>query len=363
MYEEINLENYDFLWRVNGQHYLSTSFWLHVEYLKRDFVCVIKNNCHFFYVAKRERTKLSKAGLALFSKTFNKYEKVVKQQLKISKKEFLKVMEKDLRQLSNKELAIDFEGAVKFWEKLWRQYFWAEYFLQDKVSDIIQTNDKKYNLMIIGRNVKKMARLKYQQREILNSLFYPGGVREKYQNEIAKRMELGKNIIYYHYKELIELLRGKKVKIPDRLIAIRGKFSRGKDILGKEAEKIMARLEKIDYKNRELKGMVANKGYYRGRVKNIEFGLETNYVKEINAMKKGDVLVSGSTGPELIFACKKAGAIITEEGGITSHAALISRELGIPCIINTKIATQVLKDGDLVEVDADRGVVRMLKKV
>lgn len=79
-------------------------------------------------------------------------------------------------------------------------------------------------------------------------------------------------------------------------------------------------------------------------------------------MKKGDVLVTGSTGPEMILACKKTGAIVAEEGGICSHAAIVSRELNIPCIIGTKIATQVLKDGDLVEVDANNGMVKILKR-
>ena len=79
-------------------------------------------------------------------------------------------------------------------------------------------------------------------------------------------------------------------------------------------------------------------------------------------MKKGDVLVAGTTGPEMILACQKAGAIITEEGGICSHAALISRELKIPCLIGTKIATRILREGDLVEVDAIEGVVRLLKR-
>lgn len=83
--------------------------------------------------------------------------------------------------------------------------------------------------------------------------------------------------------------------------------------------------------------------------------------EEIAKVGKGDILVAETTGPEMIIACKKAGAIITDEGGTTSHAAVVSREFGIPCIIGTKIATKVLKDGDLVEVDAEKGVVRKLK--
>jgi pyruvate,water dikinase len=58
---------------------------------------------------------------------------------------------------------------------------------------------------------------------------------------------------------------------------------------------------------------------------------------------------------------KKAGAIITDEGGITCHAAIVSRELKKPCIIGTKIATQVFKDGDMVEVDAENGIVKIIR--
>ena len=74
----------------------------------------------------------------------------------------------------------------------------------------------------------------------------------------------------------------------------------------------------------------------------------------------GDILVAPMTSPEYIFAMKKAKAIITDTGGLTSHAAIVSRELGIPCLVGTKVATKVLKDGDMVEVDTVKGVVRKL---
>ena len=60
-------------------------------------------------------------------------------------------------------------------------------------------------------------------------------------------------------------------------------------------------------------------------------------------------------------AMEKAAAFVTDEGGITCHAAIVAREMKKPCIIGTKIATKVLKDGDLVEVDAEKGIVRILK--
>ena len=65
--------------------------------------------------------------------------------------------------------------------------------------------------------------------------------------------------------------------------------------------------------------------------------------------------------PTILSAMQKASAFITDEGGVTCHAAIVARELKKPCIIGTKIATKVLKDGDLVEVDTEKGVVKILK--
>ena len=77
--------------------------------------------------------------------------------------------------------------------------------------------------------------------------------------------------------------------------------------------------------------------------------------------KQGDVLVRKMITIDHLPLMKKAGAIITEEGTMLCHAALISRELKKPCVIGTKIATKVFKDGDMVEVDAEKGIVRKIK--
>jgi len=76
--------------------------------------------------------------------------------------------------------------------------------------------------------------------------------------------------------------------------------------------------------------------------------------------RKGDILVTPMTTPDMMLLMEKAAAFVTDEGGITCHAAIISRELGKPCVINTKRATSVFKDGDLLEVDATNGVVKKL---
>jgi phosphoenolpyruvate synthase/pyruvate phosphate dikinase len=105
----------------------------------------------------------------------------------------------------------------------------------------------------------------------------------------------------------------------------------------------------------ELKGTTASRGLARGPVTIV---ITQDDQKK---MKPGDILVSTMTTPRLMTAVHRAAAIVTDEGGLTAHAAIVARELGIPCIVGTKIATQVLKDGDLVEVDATAGVVHKLK--
>jgi pyruvate,water dikinase len=107
---------------------------------------------------------------------------------------------------------------------------------------------------------------------------------------------------------------------------------------------------------REIKGSSASNGIVKGVVKIIK------KTHDLVNMTKGDILVASMTRPEMVSAMKLAAAIITDEGGVTCHAAIVSRELKIPCVIGTKIATQVFKDGDRVEVDANKGVVRKINK-
>ena len=108
-------------------------------------------------------------------------------------------------------------------------------------------------------------------------------------------------------------------------------------------------------KNQEIIGMtVAKKCKITGKVRII------NTSKDLTKIKKNEVLVAEMTSPEYIYAMRQASAVITDEGGLTCHAAIVTRELDIPCIVGTKIASKVLHDGDLVEVDANKGVVRIL---
>ena len=114
--------------------------------------------------------------------------------------------------------------------------------------------------------------------------------------------------------------------------------------------------EKKNKKTEEIKGRTAFLGKAKGKVCIV------NSMKDIDKMEKGDILVSVNTNPSLMPAILKSSAIITDEGGISCHAAIISREMKKPCITGTKNATKILKDGDIVEVDANAGLIRMVGK-
>ena len=106
----------------------------------------------------------------------------------------------------------------------------------------------------------------------------------------------------------------------------------------------------------EIKGMTASAGKAIGMARIILSQAD------FNKMRKGDVLVASNTRPEYVSIMKKAVAIVVDEGGITCHAAIVSRELGIPCITGTQIATRSLKDGDLIDVNANHGLIKIIKK-
>ncbi len=105
-----------------------------------------------------------------------------------------------------------------------------------------------------------------------------------------------------------------------------------------------------------ITGSIGYKGIIQGEVALIDG------IKDLHKVKNGNILVTQMTNPDYLPVMQKAAAFITDEGGMLCHAAIVSRELKIPCIIGTKIATQVLKDGDLVEVDANNGKIKILKK-
>ena len=143
----------------------------------------------------------------------------------------------------------------------------------------------------------------------------------------------------------------------DSYVFYNGKLSSGISLESFAKENDIEFVEDLvseDSNLKEIKGSIAHKGVVRG---NVRLVFERKDIKKVN---DGDILVTPMTTPNLIDAMNKAIAFVTDEGGITCHAAIVAREMAKPCIIGTKIATKVLKDGMKVEVDANEGVIKIL---
>ncbi len=100
-----------------------------------------------------------------------------------------------------------------------------------------------------------------------------------------------------------------------------------------------------------LKGLAASPGIASGKIKIIKD------MKDLNKIREGDVLVTGMTNPDMVVSMQKSSAIVTDEGGLTAHAAIVSREMGIPAIVGTQNATTKLKEGEVITVDGFTGKI------
>jgi len=119
------------------------------------------------------------------------------------------------------------------------------------------------------------------------------------------------------------------------------------------AEKAVKAEERKETMDKEIlvKGIGVSPGHASGKVQVIL------NVKDISKFQKGEILVTEMTTPDWVPAMKIASAVVTNLGGKTCHAAIVSRELGVPCIVGTEKATKILKNGDLVTIDGQRGMV------
>jgi phosphohistidine swiveling domain-containing protein len=198
-------------------------------------------------------------------------------------------------------------------------------------------------------------------------MFHSYSVIENLFKEIGQRRYLSlRQVRYLHPHEFRKLLVDDK--FPISILNERYQFSlnfstgRFEEDLNLTGDKARAFIDSLDIIQEDISnikilyGDCASPGRVRGEVKII------NTPEDMAKMNKGDILVSFATTPDLVPAIKKAAAIITDAGGITCHAAIISRELGVPCVVGTKIATKVLHDHDIIDVNATHGKVDIIKK-
>ena len=190
---------------------------------------------------------------------------------------------------------------------------------------------------------------------------------EPFFKEFARRLGISyEELVSMRFVEIEESVENNKLSVPPEKLKERYKdhalvFSKDDVYVlsGKELAEYRQEL-KEETKNDigEFKGTVAfkNDKPLSGRVTIVKSN------EQINSFENGAILVTQMTNPTYLSAMKKSKAIVTDEGGLLCHAAIVARELGIPCVIGTRIATKVLRDGDLVEVDANKGIVKILER-
>lgn len=351
------------LFRVQGLRFLIDDIWME-HYKTLDALTVIINDEYTSYLPHRvtEKTLADGANLISSAEQFERYEtefRVYMKELQVSATflDFSTISKEETSHLLN-EIA-----------RLFSYYSKTEFFSTDGAYQLFEkTRDKG-----LEKRLEQMGQIKNDGRSFLNSIFFGSdAVLPKLLTAFERRFGvLERNLQQYSREELLGLFDGKSVstdEIERRNDAFYIWSQDGELIIktGADAKKeIQAFAGEATREHSEtITGTSAHTGNVRGPARIIRAGYDNFDTLHhlMDAMKTGDILVAETTSPELMPACQKAGGIVTDQGGMLSHAAIVSRELGIPCVVGTSNATEVIKDGDLIEIDGTTGMITILNK-
>jgi len=215
----------------------------------------------------------------------------------------------------------------------------------------------------------KLKALIMMQKEAVFLRDYRDSIRQKlnlsirnFYRELGVRIGLSvKEVALLTNDEIIEYTRS-GMNFPKQIIKDRKKaflvLQKGDTIQILDGESARAEADRQHlhqkYSEREVTGVTGSPGVVSGPARIVHTNLD------LQSVQKGDVLIAHMTRQDFVSHMRKVVAIVTNEGGVASHAAIIARELKLPCIVGTGHATEVFFDGDLVEVDADKGTVKKL---
>lgn len=262
------------------------------------------------------------------------------------------------------------EGDVRSVAELIKTFFTfyskTEFFYTDgPYRRALERND----VAVLGR-LKRLDAIKFKGREAMNRFFFlSGNVVSHMTEKLAFQFGLAPAVVSLStLSELSGMFRG---DIPSQditqrnasyvLMAENGLRKRLDEKKRQEIAEAFA-VSLAEAQETIVKGTVACRGKVTGRVKVFPplYGQMEKLMAEVANMEQGQIMVAETTSPDIVAGCRKAGAIVTNQGGLMSHAAVVAREFNIPCIVGTGNATKVLHDGDEVEVDAEKGIVTVL---
>jgi phosphohistidine swiveling domain-containing protein len=274
-----------------------------------------------------------------------------------------------------------YEHARKWWwirNSYAKQERLSEEFFVSELGEILRTGEKEAMPQASGEKQELLGRMGADDElrmlvQISGDYIYLHDLRKGelmkwvyYINiiirEFARRLGMSfEDAAFMTHHEIVDALLN-KTSIPSNEISERRNAvstydeDKGHVWYGEEAESLKKEIfGTIEKGAKEIEGTPASPGHAKGRVRVLMSS------SEVDSFNEGEILVTSHTTPDWVVIMRKAAAIITERGGITCHAAIVSRELGIPCITGVNNVTEILKDGELVEVDAIKGIIKRLK--
>lgn len=291
-----------------------------------------------------KQKKCQETALKLFDdKTkFNEYYDNFRNFLNIAKD----ISEELIKNNQLKELIELFLEFLKF-------YRYTESFYTELSYKIYEKNGDN----VLGENLKKLEIIKTDARKYLNSFF---NGQESYLTRIINQLNESQSLLY---STVEEVRSGKKCSAEDIEKRKLNHVLSKNDIIyldnSLEYQELKKWKESLNKNSNGLKGTAVSKGIAKGEafVLSSDFTNFDELDSIIEKMPNNIILVSETTAPDIVNACFKAKAIVTNQGGMGSHAAIISRELKIPCVVGCKVATKVIKTGDKIIVNGNKGEV------
>lgn len=357
-------QNYKSLFKMKGRLTCLHSEFLVMGSLGISSALILckENDWRSFINNEGEKLCLQK-GYEVFSNetAYQQYSNEFRKYISMAKEDIIPRFSGQIANVSKEE----FVKILPVLGKLWHFYGMTEFPYHDLAySKALETKD-----LILQKNLGDLGKLKFEGRELLNAYVFDDGVFHNILKNIGQQfLDNEEDATFLFSSELLNLFQGEKIdsRLLDERKECYGCASNNGELhILKHIDALDAWADFSEGGNEQnaISGTVANKGVASGKVIIAPMLVDMTKVMEIDSrMNKGDVLVAESTTPELMMLCKKAVAIVTDQGGMLSHAAIVSRELNIPCVIGTGNATHVLHDGDIIEVDANNGIVRIIKK-
>lgn len=355
--DEIKPELYQKAFTFQYLGYLLTYYFLS-NYRKIDFLIIYNETWWRSLIPVATVGKTMEEGKRLFGENFDEYYSGFKKVIEECD-DYLKNIPSEEGWVPKKEDWISLQDII---DKLYFYYEKTEFFYAD-------AGYKEEN-KISPENMKLVGEIKLDGRQRLNDLLINSLY--KYADRLAQSKGLNSDDLkFYNYEEVLNLYDDNQVL--QEIIEERKKsyvlYCKDGEIIPLDNEQKEIVIENFKEKSiegvKEFKGITASKGVVEGKVRVILANYQDNYEKflhEVEAMQEGEILVTETTSPEFVPAMKKAIGVITNQGGLGSHAAIVSREFGIPCIVGTERATEILKTGDLIKLDATGNKVTVLEK-